>query len=350
MNGRFLGWLGLLASLGMLGCGDDVAASGETLMLDIPPIELENGEEITGLCYRWTLDNEEPLYVNSNHMRGTRGIHHSNWFFVPEDTYPGEDGFFDCPGFDTSGTALRGGVLFAQSTQALDETQGFEPGVVNPIPPHSQIVVDLHLLNTYGEDLETDIDLEVSTLPPSQVETELIAFAISYDALEIQPQGRTEFSLECDFNTQHVAAFGRPLDFRVHYVLPHYHALGDLLRLEVMGGPNDGQTMWETRSSIGEVLGGMPDPAVGDLTGATGIRMTCGFDNPDNDVVKWGVGDQEMCITFGFTDSERMWAGAVLDHSSSGQVGETEDGTILYEADCDVVNAIPDGVENLDDL
>jgi hypothetical protein len=30
--------------------------------------------------------------------------------------------------------------------------------------------------------------------------------------------------------------------------------------------------------------------------GATGLRMTCGFDNPRSAEVGWGIGDQEMCV------------------------------------------------------
>ena len=86
-----MAWVGLAALCAAVGaCGDGATgASEQTLMLDIPPIDLANGEEITGLCYRWTLDNEEPLYVNSARMRGTRGIHHSNWYHVPEDRFDG---------------------------------------------------------------------------------------------------------------------------------------------------------------------------------------------------------------------------------------------------------------------
>jgi hypothetical protein len=121
-------------------------------------------------------------------------------------------------------------------------------------------------------------------------------------------------------------------------VLPHYHALGDMLRLEIVGGPNDGELLWEVNTSIGEVLGGIPEPHLGDMTGATGVRMTCGYENPRDEIVGSGVGDQEMCITFGFTDSDRLWHGEVL---SSDKVGERDDGTHEFEGSCFVINALP---------
>jgi hypothetical protein len=339
-----LGMCLALASMAGGGCEDDEAA-GETFFLNIPPIPLENGEEVTGRCFSWTLENEEPLHVNSIRLQGTRGIHHSNWFYVNEDTYEGPDGEWPCHerGFNTIGAALAGGVFFAQSTQALDETQAFEPGVVLTVPPRSRIVVDLHLINTYGQDLDTDIDLTVQTIPEEQAHTRLQGFAINYTELEIQPRSRSEFTMECDFDARHRQTHGRPLDFRMHYVLPHYHDLGDMLRLEVLGGPNDGEVMWEVNTNIGEVLGGIPDPSLGDLTGATGIRMTCGYDNPRDEEVGWGLGDQEMCITFGFTDSDMLWAGNVINSQNVGMEGSTH----LFEGACVVVNSPADGLADL---
>jgi hypothetical protein len=337
-----VGWLGICLAIGvgLAGCGGDDTVQGEAIHLDIPPIPIENGEEILDRCFSWTLHNEEPLYVNSIRMRGTRGIHHSNWFYVDEDTFDGPDGEWPCRerGFHTANAALAGGVLFAQSTQTYDETQAFETGVVLRLPPRSRVVVDLHLINSYGEDLETDIDLEIQTIPEAQAHTFLQGFAINYDPLAIQERSRSEFTTECNFDTLHRQTYGRPLDFRIHYVLPHYHALGDMLRLEIVGGPNDGELLWEVNTSIGEVLGGIPEPHLGDMTGATGVRMTCGYENPRDEIVGSGVGDQEMCITFGFTDSDRLWHGEVL---SSDKVGERDDGTHEFEGSCFVINALP---------
>ncbi|MFW6067744.1 MAG: hypothetical protein ACOC97_05345 [Myxococcota bacterium] len=342
------------AALVASACGNGDSVEGDVVALDVPPIPLAEGEEVLGRCHSWTLHNEEPVFVQSIRMRGTEGIHHSNWFYVDDDTYDAPDGsdgdgFWDCGdrGFTTQGAALAGGVLFAQSTQALDETQAFDPGAVIALPPHSRIVVDLHLVNTYGESLESDIDLELRTIPRDEVETPLTGFIMTYADLHIQPRARTEVSMECDFASAHQASLGRPLDFRVHYVLPHYHSYGDMLRLELLGGEHDGETLWEVNTRIGEVLGGVPEADMADMTGATGLRMTCGFDNPTDEKVEWGNGDGEMCITFGFTDSERLWSGDV--GSGDGELVEAapDDTLFRYEGPCTVINAPPRGTNEL---
>ena len=309
---------------------------------DLPAIPLANGEEKTDTCFSWSLGNEDWIYVNTIRMEGTPGIHHSNWFYVQEDTYPGPDGIWSCDerGFDTVKSALEGGVLFAQSTQAREEVQQFEEGAVLALPPNAVVVADLHLLNAYGRDLETEIQIELHTIVESAVEKRLIGFSIDYMPLEIAARSRSEFMVECDLSLPHMRALRRPLDFDIHHVLPHYHELGDLLRLEVVGGPNDGEVIWETTSAIGEPLGGRLDPPY-DMTGATGLRLTCGFDNPRDEQVGWGVGDQEMCVAFGFTDSERMW-GASTALMENVVVGES-DGVVYNEAsNCNVISAVPE--------
>jgi hypothetical protein len=310
---------------------------------DVPPIALAPGLETADQCFAYSLGNDEPLYVNRVSMTGTPGIHHSNWFFVSPGTYPGEDGLFRCSDrhFDTIRSATAGGVLFAQSTQNVNETQQFRPNTALAIPPGSVIVADLHLLNASPAEVTVDISLELEAIPESELVTRLIGFSFDYIPLVIPPHARSEFTATCDLALPHQRTLHRPLDFRIHHVLPHYHALGYMLRLEVVGGPRDGEAIWETRSLIGEPLGGAVDPPF-DLTGATGIRLTCGFDNPTDETVGWGIGTQEMCIAFGFSDSPLMWAGStsLMDNVVVGEV----DGVIQNQTnDCFVLNAVPEG-------
>ena len=84
--------------------------------------------EETEPCAQWTLHNEQPLYVNTVTLSNDGGYHHSNWLVVPEDSFAGDDGFFDCEdrGFSQLLAAVSGTVLFAQSTQSRYEAQ--EPG------------------------------------------------------------------------------------------------------------------------------------------------------------------------------------------------------------------------------
>jgi hypothetical protein len=43
------------------------------------------------------------------------------------------------------------------------------------------------------------------------------------------------------------------------------------------------------------------------------LRFSCTFYNPSSNVVRWGTGDQEMCVFLAFTDSRFEWGGGVID-------------------------------------
>ncbi|MFW5920233.1 MAG: hypothetical protein ACOCUS_00230 [Polyangiales bacterium] len=338
--------VGALAALaGAFGCSGDGGGEPVSSKIDqvisqeVPTIPLAAGEEQNDTCFSWTLDNEEPLYVNTVRMTGTPGIHHSNWFYVTGDRYEGPDGIWSCRSrdFDTVGSAGSGGVLFAQSTQAIDETQQFPAGNALMLPPGARIVADLHLLNTIGEDTDVEIDLELQTLAEEDVTQVLHALAVDYPTIDIPPRSVSQFITECSMDSRHRAALGRPLDFEIKYVLPHYHDLGTMLRLEVVGGDRDGEVIWETNSSIGEPLGGQLETPF-DLTGADGVRLTCEYDNPRDESVQYGVGDQEMCVAFAFTDSEKVWGATTLGHEPE----LIEDGDIKkYDAGCLAIAADP---------
>ena len=73
-------------------------------------------------CIQWTLENDAPLYVNRVTLTNQGGYHHSNWFVIPEDTFEGPDGFYECDerNFTEIQAAISGSVIFAQSTQSRD--------------------------------------------------------------------------------------------------------------------------------------------------------------------------------------------------------------------------------------
>ena len=89
-----------------------------------------------------TLHNTETVYVNTVELTTGPGFHHSNWFFVPEHIFAGEDGTFNCDdrNWDLAAAAATGGVLFAQSTQSTSEVQAFPAGYAIPLTPKSKLI------------------------------------------------------------------------------------------------------------------------------------------------------------------------------------------------------------------
>lgn len=349
---------GLSAALlvALAGCGDDVPVDdaegadetgGSDGADELPPLPegharvahsfgnytLAPLEEIQP-CIQWTVDNEEPIYVNGVTIVNNGGYHHSNWFVVPETFAPGEDGFFDCGerGFTELEAALAGSVLTAQSTQSRFEEMKLPDGVVVKIPPKHKIVAGGHLLNLAAADYDTELRMTLEIVHPKEVEVVVAPFRLTYYDLEIPAFTEARFTGECDFNSLYESQSGTPLDLELYYVLPHYHYLGNYFNLEVMGGPNDGQEIFSIGGFNADANGQPVQPAV-DMTGATGFRFTCGFDNWRDKSIGWGIGDQEMCVMLGLADSKVLMDGTVTGRTPEGE----QDGILMHGGDCGVI-------------
>ena len=287
-------------------------------MYDLDPFEE------TSPCVIWTLHNEAPIYVNEVVLANDGAFHHSNWFAIPDDLYPGEDGYFSCGdrGFTELQAAVEGTVLFAQSTQSLLETQSFRPGAAIKIPPNHSIVSSVHMLNLADRAVSTELRMQLKLIHPRDVEAILAPVRFTYTDLNIPPGSEARFSADCELPRS-------VRDMEIHWVLPHYHYLGNHFRLAVLGGPNDGETIYELNGFNADANGQSYDPPV-DLDGADGLRFTCGYFNPTTETVGWGIGDQEMCVMLALVESDLMVEGLVQE------TVETEEahGMILNEGRC----------------
>ncbi len=332
---RLLYSLTVITALMTSACNDNGPAEPDIFSLQFVSIDLEAGEEVPWDCITLTLDNESALWVNTVEMTAGPAWHHSNWLFVPEGTYPGPDGRWGCieRNFDTLEAGLAGGVLFAQSTQTTTDVQAFRQGAALRIPPRSVVIGQIHLLNASDTALTTDFRLDLTIVEEKDVDTPLVALALQYTPLAIPPRQLSQFTGECDF----AETFGGPLDFSLHYVMPHYHELGTGLRIEAIGGPRDGELVFGAEARIGTPLGAALDPPF-DMSEVTGLRFSCHYDNPRDTTVRWGIGDQEMCVLLGFTDGQLGWAGGVMRTSQA--VGEV-DGVSMHEGPCDVFSFLP---------
>jgi hypothetical protein len=231
--------------------------------------------------------------------------------------FPGPDGAWKCNdrGYSELGAAVAGGVLFAQSTQAKHQVQKFQDGVAVRLPPHVKIIGGVHLLNTTQDTIDSTLSLSIYTIDKSSVTVPLAPFRLSYLDLAIQPHAITEFNASCDFSA--VVPGGTPgdLDMDLYYVMPHYHSLGHSFHLGVFGGAKDGQTIYDLGAFDGEAHGTPIDPPLS-MRGSQGFSFTCGYENPRDQQVGWGIGDQEMCVMLGFGRSDYAFDGSVLDGKS----------------------------------
>ncbi len=296
----------------------DGGAPSPTWSHEFPTVDIDPYGEIAWQCQSWTIGNDEPIYVREVRAENDGAWHHSNWFFVPDSFFDGPDGTWGCSerGFDEVTAGVAGGVLFAQSTQALADVQTFPQGAAVVIPAHSRIVGNIHLLNLESTARSVSIRITMETLPEAAVVTRLVPMSFTNLALAIPPRAESLWAMDCDFSAGPAA----PFDFRVYYALPHFHSLGTYFKLEAFGGSAAPTTIVETEPIQGDSWAVTLDPPV-DITGATTIRMTCGYDNPRDSVVRYGIGDQEMCVFLAFTDARFKYAGQATASEPAGDVG-----------------------------
>lgn len=281
-------------------------------------VSLDPGEELLGTCQSWTLNNDQPLNVNRVVETNGGNFHHSNWIWVPDTLYTGPDGTFKCAdrGFDQIAAGALGGVFFAQSTQARGDTQAFPDGVAFTMPAHARIIGDVHLLNTTDAPAQTSLRFELYTLPDSDVRVPLQPMAFTNLSLDIAPQTETRARMQC--------ATPQP-DFDIYYVLPHFHSLGQGLSIDVAGGPMDGSNIFQSMGAIGNSLGKTFDPPIA-IKGSTGLAVTCDYRNPGTSTVKYGEGDQEMCVVLIYSDGKKAGGETFgnLTTNDSGGVHQTD--------------------------
>jgi hypothetical protein len=307
----------------------DPSTQACTLRHDFGAYALGAGVEIDGVCMSWTVGNEADLWVQAVRTENDGYFHHSNWFFVPESTLAEPDGHWDCwkVGFSEVDAAIAGGVLYAQSTQSRGEEQRFTTGAAVRIPARSRIVAYTHLLNAGAAAARTAMRLELDTVPRGEVTAELAPFRLNYNDLKIPPKTHAEFEGRCDVRATHATAVGGPFRLRLYYLLPHFHGLGTGFTLGVHGGAHDGETLFRLEAAYGDPLGHtFPEPVDLAALGADGLWFRCAYDNPRDAEVGYGIGDQEMCVMLGFSDSGMLFDGLVsstetLEPSAKGVLG-----------------------------
>ncbi len=302
--------------------GACAAIQGEALSHVFTDFTSQPGEEIVGLCQSWTLGNDTELWVNAVELVQTQQSHHSNWTFVPEDRFEGPDGVWPCDerNYDQLSAAVAGGVIYAQSTQADREVQKFPDGAAVRIPPRSRIIGDVHVLNTSTEPQTGHAELTLYAIPKANVTVPLAPFHLTYDTLAIPPLARSRFSGTCDLAPDWMESTGGPVSMKLYYGLPHTHALGVRFFLQAKGGPRDGEMLLDVHGFNGEARGTYYEPPI-DLTGITGLTFGCEFENPRDEVVEWGFGDQEMCEMLGFIASPLAFESRIEEVIPAGTEG-----------------------------
>ncbi len=313
MVGRSLGVL----ALALVGCGggdsDDAGAGGGTsppvgskpkqgppafvvggFSVELDPIVVPPGEERFPCIIAPLVLNGPSRVVGGGVVTVGKGMHHGNIVSRPKTG----EGVRPCPddgglvGGEATDILAGGSVLFGSSTQFEGtEWRTFPEGMGFPIGDDSEIVFRMHYLNVTSEPIEVRPKYEWFTIDESKV-TELLGPLIwRYAAFEIPPNGELTVSSDC------TVAAAEPM--HIVDMMPHMHALGTSFKTTLIGGELDGETILDSPGYNPDGLITSFDPAVVIQPG-DGFRFSCSWKNTHDKPIVEGVGDNEMCMMFGY--------------------------------------------------
>jgi hypothetical protein len=263
--------------------------------IEMPSLTLEPGKQLFP-CYVFPLEVDgDSRIVGGGKLFTQPGLHHGNVTTRP--TTEG-DGIRPCNkdnefafGGEAADVLNGGSVLFGSSTQIEgEEWQSFPEGMGFRIADGYEIVARLHYLNTTSETIEVAPRYEWFTIEESSVSTILGPFVWALSGWEISPLSTLTVSATC-----------RPRGpMHVVNALPHMHQLGVELFGEYVGGEYDGVRFLDS-------VGYDPENGVltqyipaADLTLTEEFRFGCTWKNTYDKTIVEGVGDNEMCMVFGY--------------------------------------------------
>ena len=265
-------------------------------MIQLPAVTLMPGEEELP-CYIFPLALQGPSHVVAGAtLNATPGLHHGNITTRPKTG----EGFRMCDANTASNGAealdiINGGaVLFGSSTQITgQEWQSFPPGMGYRIKDGYEIVARMHYLNATSAPLTVQPSYQWYTIDEHALTQELAPFIWEYGHFTIPPQSTTKVTGQCEFPYA---------DHPMHLVnlLPHMHRMGIELDAGVTGGPDDGKNFLTSPGyDPDRGVWTQYDPAI-DLSAVDGVTFGCTWHNTLDQTLVEGVGDNEMCMLFGY--------------------------------------------------
>jgi Copper type II ascorbate-dependent monooxygenase, C-terminal domain len=261
--------------------------------IELPPKTLMPGDEKTP-CYIFPLDVQgSSRFVAGGQITVGPGMHHGNVTTRPKTG----EGMRPCPADDPGipGEAIDilngGAVLFGSSTQIMGtEWQSFPDGMAYRVKDGYEIVARMHYLNVTQEPLTVAPKYQWYTIAESTVTEELGPFAWTNNDIHIPPKSRSTVAATCQF----------PQPMHLVNLLPHMHRLGVEFDAAFAGGKLDGQKFlkspgYDPENGVIEQY----DPAI-DLSQGDGASFSCTWNNTLDKTIVEGIGDNEMCILFGY--------------------------------------------------
>lgn len=244
-------------------------------LLRTEQVELGPAEE-RFYCYAVTLPKR--LAIRRFSSAANPVVHH---FLLVQALAPEPEGLRECD------------VLFQLTWAPLYPATRADSEIVLPegsakiLPEDSQIVLQMHLLNTSPDPVRTQVEVKMEDAEVSDPTP--VGITLFGDAnFRLPPMQRTSAEHTCTL--QH--------DISLYALLPHMHYLGRRLDLEIDRG--NGFEPFYSRENF-DFDDQYIDQLDQELTAGTRVKVRCVFENDEDHEIAFGEdSESEMCLAVGF--------------------------------------------------
>jgi hypothetical protein len=256
-----------------------------------PPRTLAPGEEVE-TCLSWPIPSTMEHIVYAGRLHATPGLHHSNVIAKPINAQTGPNPYPGCnPGASDPFSQLPEvipDVLFANSTQVVgEETLAFPPGMGFRFDPTREISTTIHYLNTGSAPQTVEVAYDFFTMPEADLEREVAPFSLGVNDFLVPPHSVGKVGADCQVFSGAVVS-----------LMPHTHKLAQDFTVDLMHDGKDDRVL-ETGPYGLESDIHVYDPQI-PLQGVSSMKFECTFNNTTDHDVVYGIGENEMCILFGY--------------------------------------------------
>ena len=155
------------------------------------------------------------------------------------------------------------------------------------LDPSREIATNIHCLNTGTEPELVELAYDFFTMPEATLEREVAPFSLGVNEFLVPPHSVGAVGTDCQ-------VFGGA----VVSMMPHTHKLAENFTVDLTRDGKQERVLESGPYGLGSDIH-VYDPQI-TLNGVTSLKFECTFNNTANHDVVYGIGENEMCILFGY--------------------------------------------------
>lgn len=273
----------------------EAPAPGSGIQLRVEPFTVAPHFERELFVYRRVTDAD--LYVRRIHFRMRPSSHHFVIYgldpLIPSQFIPPWDAVRDIRNADGTMNALNmmtmGYHVFFGGAMQPEFAYEFPAGVALRIPAGTGLDLNVHYANHGDAPITGEAAVNLHTIPAAQVTK--VARTINW--------GNQAITLPAGQRTTIERVFTVTDSTTVFALTSHTHRLGERFLIRVVGGPRNGETIYESTDWEHPTFLILPQPLR--LGPGEGLRSVVTYNNSTGTVVRFGLqSTDEMGIIFGY--------------------------------------------------